>query len=244
MAYFLNVLRRNVKNWERVNITKIKLTVYYEALCQDSAMFVTKQLYPLLITNQSTSIAHYVDVNFVPFGKSKVVNQTDEGATFECHHGPEECMGNKYQACAVKHVEDKMLLQKFINCTMAQGYMHKETNYSVGKKCIEELKLDSVMLETCADGKEGSDLLVMFGNKTADLKPALTSVPTVTFNDMFTAEKQSEAMKNLQSVLCKEIPNSGKLVAECAAAPNSAPGVLGASLVMLVTATLVLPNLY
>uniref|UniRef100_A0A8D8PV95 GILT-like protein F37H8.5 n=1 Tax=Cacopsylla melanoneura TaxID=428564 RepID=A0A8D8PV95_9HEMI len=228
---------------ERVNISKTNVTVYYEALCKDSAMFVTKQVYPLLITNQSTSIAHYVDVTFVPFGKAKVINQTEDGMyNFECHHGPEECLGNKYQACAIKHVEDKMSLQKYINCTMAQGYLTKETNYSVGKKCADELKLDSAMLETCANGKEGNELLAMFGNKTAELMPALTSVPTVTFNDMFNAEKQTESMKNLQSVLCKEIPNSGKLVAECAAAPNSAPAVLGASIVMLVTATLA--NLY
>lgn len=238
---------------ESQKLSKVNVTIYYEALCGDSAKFVTTQVYPL-IANQSSSIAHYLNVTFVPFGKSKFtnssvpVNKSDvanatvpstadaELPMFECHHGEEECLGNKYQACAIQHITDKPTLYKYINCTMATGHLTKGSNYSVGKSCAEELKVDAATLFACVNGTEGPQLLAHYGHLTLALKPKLESVPEITFNDVFAESKQKDAEKNLKAVVCKEIPNSAKLVSECAAIPNSAPSVLAASVFMMAAA--------
>lgn len=224
---------------EREKITKVNVTVYYETLCSDSVNFITTQVYPL-VSNHNKSISHYLNVTFVPFGKSKF-NKSESGYTFECHHGEEECEGNKYHACAIKHITNKDILYSYINCTATLGLKTKGSNYSAGKQCADELKVDFDTLNTCVNGTEGADLLAMYGNQTLDLK--LDFVPSVTFNNVHNKEKQSEALKNLQGVLCKEIPNSGKLIAECAGTPNSAPSVMSGTFVMLMT-TLVASRLY
>lgn len=46
---------------------KIKISVYYEALCSDSRFFILKQLVPAYET-----IPDYIDLDLVPYGKAKV----------------------------------------------------------------------------------------------------------------------------------------------------------------------------
>lgn len=46
---------------------KVKITVYYEALCSDSRFFILKQLVPAYET-----IPDYLDVDLVPYGKAEV----------------------------------------------------------------------------------------------------------------------------------------------------------------------------
>lgn len=46
---------------------KVKISVYYEALCSDSRFFILKQLVPAYET-----IPDYVDVDLVPYGKAEV----------------------------------------------------------------------------------------------------------------------------------------------------------------------------
>lgn len=50
------------------NVSKIKVTVYYEALCSDSRNFVLKQLLP------TYSILHeYMELDLIPYGKAQVI---------------------------------------------------------------------------------------------------------------------------------------------------------------------------
>uniref|UniRef100_A0A1B0CG20 Putative gamma-interferon inducible lysosomal thiol reductase-like protein n=1 Tax=Lutzomyia longipalpis TaxID=7200 RepID=A0A1B0CG20_LUTLO len=79
---------------------KVPVFVYYESLCPDSQAFVTQQLYPAM----KGPLGKFVDLKLVPFGKS---NYTTLGADvqFTCHHGPNECYGNKIQACAIEHIQ-------------------------------------------------------------------------------------------------------------------------------------------
>lgn len=46
---------------------KIKISVYYEALCSDSRFFILKQLVPAY-----EAIPDYVDVDLIPYGKAEV----------------------------------------------------------------------------------------------------------------------------------------------------------------------------
>merc|ERR1712018_254180 len=74
-----------------------ELTVYYEPLCPDSVNFVTTQL-----THAWETFGEDLVINFKPFGKA---NWTENGVSwdFVCQHGPDECLGNKAQACILAH---------------------------------------------------------------------------------------------------------------------------------------------
>lgn len=48
---------------------QINIDIYYESLCPDSVKFINNQLYP-----NWAQISPYVNLQFVPFGKSKVSN--------------------------------------------------------------------------------------------------------------------------------------------------------------------------
>lgn len=52
---------------ETTNSDKIKVSVYYEALCTDSRYFILKQLVPTY-----EALQEHIKLDFVPYGKAKV----------------------------------------------------------------------------------------------------------------------------------------------------------------------------
>lgn len=48
-------------------IEKLKLTIYYEALCPDSKAFIVSELYP-----SYEILKNYIKIDFVPYGFAKV----------------------------------------------------------------------------------------------------------------------------------------------------------------------------
>lgn len=44
-------------------------------------------------------------------------NKTDTGLSFECHHGPKECTGNKIMACIINTYPKQEDQLRLINCT-------------------------------------------------------------------------------------------------------------------------------
>lgn len=107
---------------------KVKVTVYYEALCSDSRFFILKQLVPAYET-----IPEYVELDLVPYGKAQVsirivINkiilcyslfQTIEEngkITFKCQHAALECLANKIHACGIHYITDPALQLKYIAC--------------------------------------------------------------------------------------------------------------------------------
>lgn len=69
--HFLNVGQKPepailAANEEEVS-GKIKVSVYYEALCSDSRFFILKQLVPAY-----EAIPEFIELDLVPYGKAKV----------------------------------------------------------------------------------------------------------------------------------------------------------------------------
>merc|ERR1712154_330733 len=81
----------------------VKLSVHYESLCGDSIRFVTKQLYPAWKHFGEDILK--VDLN--PFGKANFTASQTGSWDFTCQHGPDECRGNKVQACILDKVSDQ-----------------------------------------------------------------------------------------------------------------------------------------
>ncbi|KAL4711241.1 hypothetical protein ACJJTC_019082 [Scirpophaga incertulas] len=110
-----SVLAKNKKADE-----KVKIAVYYESLCPDSKRFITEQLAPVWRDFRGA-----VKVKLVPYGKS-THEKVNGNWQFLCHHGPDECYGNKVQACILKdrtlQDPDKM---EMIICLMRQNQPDK-----------------------------------------------------------------------------------------------------------------------
>lgn len=113
--------------------------------------------------------------------------------TFTCHHGPNECFGNKVQSCAIEHIqvdsyqsadtrESKTL--EYINCLMQPSNNFADAVYPV-QRCGQKHEVRQWQnIEQCANSTEGSNLLQKNGVLTEALKPKLTSVPTVVFRNV------------------------------------------------------------
>lgn len=113
--------------------------------------------------------------------------------TFTCHHGPNECYGNKVHACAIEHIQAnsyqveytrESLTMDFINCLMKAGKNFPDNVYP-GQRCASENHINNwENIKTCANSTEGSVLLRKAGESTMRLKEPLTSVPTILFNEV------------------------------------------------------------
>ncbi|KAG5670559.1 hypothetical protein PVAND_000813 [Polypedilum vanderplanki] len=188
---------------------KTPVYVYYESLCPDSMAFITKQLYPAM-----KELKDHVSLELIPFGKS-TWNTQGSDTIFNCHHGPEECYGNKIHACAISHIQvdsfqtehtRETLIVDYITCLMSGGF--RDQPYALyARKCAEDThvkKFESI--EQCANSTEGSKLLEEMGEKTFKLENPLKSVPTITIRETYDAQIQKQALNDLPSAICNNLP--------------------------------------
>ncbi|CAD5223112.1 unnamed protein product [Bursaphelenchus xylophilus] len=84
---------------------KIHMTLLYETLCPDSQRFFPK------LVEFIEEYGQFVDLEMVPLGNA----QYAQNGTLLCQHGPDECLGNKYHACALQVIPNPL---PYLNCTM------------------------------------------------------------------------------------------------------------------------------
>lgn len=179
----------------------VPITLYYEALCPDSIKFFTEQLTP---TYRDLNRDVNLDLQLIPFGKSQIHQQPDNRVTMECRHGPNECYGQKIQACAIENLKgNQQRLIEFVDCLMMSS-KDKNLPYPT-KKCANQFSVDVNILEQCANGTEVDKLLLENERLTNMLKPALSSVPTIVFKNQFMKDDNDKAQNNFKGILCKYI---------------------------------------
>lgn len=188
--------------------SKVAVSVYYESLCPDSAKFINEQLYPV-----AKQFKDNIDLKFVPYGKSTYRTQGSE-VLFECHHGPNECYGNKVHACALFHIQGnsyqpnntkEALTLEYVNCLMERAQF--KSGEFPGKSCAEALEIHNwETIQQCANSTEGSSLLKNYGDETQTVqKGPIQSVPTVVFRKSYDSENQKLAVSNFHVALCKNL---------------------------------------
>lgn len=218
--------------------SKIPVNVYYESLCPDSAKFINEQLYPAMQQFRGN-----VDLKLIPFGKSSYRTQGSE-TTFECHHGPNECYGNKVHACAIQHIEGssyepnntkEVLTLNYVNCLMERAQL--KSGEFPGESCARDTDIRNwENIAACANDTEGSDLLRKAGDETNKLQKPLTSVPTVAFRQTYDRDTQNQAVDDFRAALCK---NLNPAPVACRNIPGgSAPALASFGLITLVSAIL------
>ncbi|XP_023019665.2 GILT-like protein 1 [Leptinotarsa decemlineata] len=196
---------------------RVNVSVYYESLCPDSRKFFTLQLYPSLQGNLSS----FVNLTLVPYGKSKATFDINEWR-FECHHGEQECQGNKIQACALKHIDNGLntpgygfnkISLAFINCLMDKADKNAKVVFPT-KECATYNPVNNLgEIENCANHTSASNYLAMFGKLTDQVQNPLKSVPTIVFNNQYKQADSDLAQTNFVKALCQYI--KGEKPAEC-----------------------------
>merc|ERR1712154_120786 len=181
----------------------VKLSVYYESLCGDSIRFITTQLFPAW---QHFADDQTLQLDLVPFGKADFA-ANGPSWDFECQHGPEECRGNKVQACILDKVKDPQEYVPLITCLMDSQFPPDAAG-----ECIADLGTDSITVkevEDCVESDAGSALLYINGLRTKSLEPSLTFVPWLLYNDVYTDGSQAGGLDNLIKEICCNYLESG-----------------------------------
>ncbi|XP_026333635.1 GILT-like protein 1 [Hyposmocoma kahamanoa] len=182
------------KGGRRAEDNKVKVAVYYESLCPDSKKFIVEQLAPVWRDFRGA-----IKVKLVPYGKA-THDRTPTGWQFICHHGPNECYGNKVQACILK---DRSMIDTekmdLIICLMGTANPDKSLDMCLAKFNKAE---ESEKLTRCANGEQGDNLLASYGDKSDAVLRPLQFVPTVVINEKFNQTTQDLAYSNLKEAVC------------------------------------------
>lgn len=187
---------------------KVRVAVYYESYCPDSIKFLTQQLYPVY----KTPLASYMNLTLVPYGLSNYSISETGTYNFECHHGAKECTGNMIMACILNVYKNQDEQLKLMNCTSDTISKNPKLEEYPAPQCASELKLDYTVVQNCVRDN-GNQLLAALGNKTNQLQPKLTNVPTIVFKEKNDPEASKLAQKDFKSALCAQI--TGKKPEEC-----------------------------
>ncbi|XP_048503696.1 gamma-interferon-responsive lysosomal thiol protein isoform X2 [Beta vulgaris subsp. vulgaris] len=123
---------------------KVPLDLYYESLCPYCANFIVNEL-PIIFKN---GIIDIVDLRLFPWGNARLTSNN----SFICQHGPNECLFNTVEACAIDawpNLDDHF---PFIKCVESQIHEGKYTQWAT---CFKELGLDPKPVTSCYNGAYG-----------------------------------------------------------------------------------------
>ncbi|KAL2239433.1 gamma-interferon-inducible lysosomal thiol reductase isoform X1 [Sesamum indicum] len=151
-----------------ISCNKVALGLYYESLCPYSASFIIDSL-ARIFTNGLIDI---VDLDLVPWGNTKLYGNH----TFKCQHGPNECLLNTVEACAIDVWPDVKVYFPFVYCVESLVYHH---NYTHWDTCFEKLGLDASPVADCYSGERGRELELKYAAETNALDPPHRYVPWV-----------------------------------------------------------------
>jgi len=189
---------------------KLVVDVYYECLCPDSKYFVTHHLLPTM-----EKVGSLMDIKLWPYGKA-TSQKSDAGYIFDCQHGPTECEGNIYHACAAEHISDQETRVKVVAC-MIENNMVPETAAS---ECAQQHSVYFERIHHCATTEEGQKLHYKAGVKTHNLNPPVQFIPTIEIDN--SQHSQKAILKNFIGEICRLYSEKhlkpGQKIANC---PNS-----------------------
>jgi len=171
---------------------RVHLALYYESLCPDCKVFITNQLWPTY--NKISSI---IDLDLVPYGNAQE-RQDGDTWVFTCQHGPQECLGNLIETCAIEVCGGVNVSFPFIAC---MEMSHESINKSA-TQCAKQHGVDLSTVLDCVVSPVGNRLEHEMGVKTDKLDPPHSSVPWVTLNGEHTDDIEERAESDLLGLVC------------------------------------------
>lgn len=133
-------------------IIKVKFTVYVHSL---SLYYIKHTLFSFFMRHEG-----YIQLDMVPYGRTKQHKNKAGKWEFTCPHGPPECLGNMYLACAthVLQQEQPKELMRYYKCLAdaSLSSMQKDVVKCAGK---------NFYIDRCVKQK-GPEVLTRYGNRT------------------------------------------------------------------------------
>ncbi|XP_066150535.1 GILT-like protein 1 [Euwallacea fornicatus] len=176
-----------------VTSNSVKVSLYYETLCPDCMNFIKNQLH----LNYKLFGRDLVQLELIPYGNAK----ENGPKNFTCQHGPNECYGNEVEGCVINS-ESIDTSESFVSCSEDLQNTSLKANL---KHCAEKNHIKWEGIEECLSSGKALDIMADNGSKTRKL--ALKWVPTIVFNDKFSAQESNEAQNDLKGVICKYVDN-------------------------------------
>lgn len=166
---------------------KVSLDVYYESLCPDSVKFIVDNLIELF----EGGLISIVDLRFVPYGNARI----SRNSSITCQHGPNECLLNTVEACAIHAWPELTGHFPFIFCVEAAVYERKYTQWET---CFEKLGLNPKPVYDCYSSGLGKELELQYAAETDNLQPPHKYVPWVVVD----GQPLYEDFENFVSYIC------------------------------------------
>lgn len=169
---------------------KVELGLYYESLCPYSANFIVNYLIKIF---EDVDLLSIVDLHLSPWGNAKI---RANNSTFDCQHGPSECLLNTVEACAIDIWPELNKHFQFIYCIESLAYEHK---YPQWETCFDKLELDRKPIVDCYTSGYGTQLELKYAAETNSLVPPHQYVPWVVVD----GQPLYEDYENFISYICK-----------------------------------------
>eukprot|EP01084_Bolivina_argentea_P164154 285422_1 len=84
------------------DVPMVQLTAYIENCCYSCQHFFNQSFYNAYHTKGWTEMTN---ISFIPYGKcNETMDFNTNTYSYSCQHGPWECKGNMWMACAIKNV--------------------------------------------------------------------------------------------------------------------------------------------
>ncbi|RCV45246.1 hypothetical protein SETIT_9G438700v2 [Setaria italica] len=172
---------------------KVAVALYYETLCPYSARFVVDHLARVF----EDGLLDAVDLTLVPYGNARV----HAGGEITCQHGPNECLLNTVEACAIDTWPDLDVHFRFIYCV--EDLVMKR-QYKKWDSCFQKLGLDPKPVTDCYKSEQGHKLELKYANQTNALVPPHRYVPWVVVD----GQPLLEDYENFEVYICKAYKGS------------------------------------
>ncbi|CAI9107044.1 OLC1v1006316C1 [Oldenlandia corymbosa var. corymbosa] len=153
---------------------KVTLELYYETLCPYCANLIVNYLYKIF----DTGIIDITNLKLIPYGNAKI---KPPNSTIVCQHGPDECLLNTIEACAIDTWPDVNEHFPFVYCVESLIYEGKRTEWET---CFEKLGLDPKPVNDCYKNGRGKEVIyfAVFGAFILAVKYLLCEVHVIFFN--------------------------------------------------------------
>jgi len=181
--------------------SKPKVDLYIESLCQDSIAFLSISYAKFLKQPDHNDIA---DVNIYPYGNAKETGESGK-YNYECQHGPNECYGNLYYACAIAFLAPQTA-HDFIVCMESNIISHGRSFDFTAYHCIASQPDLLSKIQNCIYNPAISiPIMHQIAQKTDNLVPKHTHVPWVVVDDIYNEDVENKIIKDMYGYLKNEV---------------------------------------
>jgi len=201
---FLNLLFSSHLVWS--SAPKVAVGVYFESCCPYSQAFIVDSFAPAYNT---PGFAEITTIVMSPYGHEEYNESSHGEYSFTCQHGPNECLGQRIEACVIELTNyNSLLYVPFImnlevKLNAIGCYLDTCCDPTPYAQIIaQDLHMSWTEINACVLSSQGDYAVLYQSQVTQNLNPALTSVPWLTLNGVHNSEVQTACDQDLLACVC------------------------------------------